>query len=185
MASRFTELNFALGEDIDLLRAHTREFARREIEALADRCDEENAFPHEVWRKLGDAGLLGITVSEEYGGAGMGYLAHVVAMEELSRASASIAGGSSIPPRSGARPWSCPRTSGCRRRRRAHRSSRGATPRRSRRAWGHNRSGTRKSSELRALPGRNSCEFRYCRCATGLELQTHGSATIEICPAMG
>ncbi len=91
MATHFTELNHALGEDIDLLRAHAREFALREIEPIAAQVDEENAFPQEIWRKLGDAGLLGITVSEEYGGAAMGYLAHVVAMEELSRASASIA----------------------------------------------------------------------------------------------
>jgi len=90
MATHFTELNFALGEDIDLLRAHVQEFARREIEPLAERVDEENAFPQEMWRKLGDAGLLGVTVSDEYGGAGLGYLAHVVAMEEISRASASI-----------------------------------------------------------------------------------------------
>ena len=90
MATHFTELNFALGEDIDLLRAHVQEFARREVEPVAERVDEENAFPQEMWRKLGDAGLLGITVSDEYGGAGLGYLAHVVAMEEISRASASI-----------------------------------------------------------------------------------------------
>ncbi len=91
MATHYTELNFALGEDIDLLRAHVQEFARREVAPIADQVDADNAFPQEIWRKLGEAGLLGITVSEEYGGAAMGYLAHVVAMEELSRASASIA----------------------------------------------------------------------------------------------
>ena len=88
--SQYRELNFALGEDVDLLRAHVREFARKEIAPLAARIDQENAFPQEVWRKLGDAGLLGITVSDQYGGADLGYLAHVVAMEEISRASASI-----------------------------------------------------------------------------------------------
>jgi len=90
MATHYQELNFALGEDIDMLRAHVHEFARKEIEPLAARIDEENAFPQELWRKLGDAGLLGITVSEEFGGANLGYLAHVVAMEEISRASASV-----------------------------------------------------------------------------------------------
>ncbi|HOX24632.1 MAG TPA: isovaleryl-CoA dehydrogenase [Candidatus Krumholzibacteria bacterium] len=90
MAARFHELDFALGEDIDLLRAHVREFARREIEPLAERLDRDNEFPQALWRKLGDAGLLGITVSDEYGGAAMTYLAHVVAMEEISRASASV-----------------------------------------------------------------------------------------------
>ncbi|MBD3221406.1 isovaleryl-CoA dehydrogenase [bacterium] len=90
MSSQFRELNFAHGEEIDLLRAHVREFARKEIAPIAERIDQENAFPQDLWRKLGDAGLLGITVSDEYGGAGLGYLAHVVAMEEISRASASV-----------------------------------------------------------------------------------------------
>ncbi len=90
MATQFHELNFALGQDIDLLRAHVQEFARREVAPLADQIDHENAFPQDLWRKLGDAGLLGITVSDRYGGAGLGYLAHVVAMEEISRASASV-----------------------------------------------------------------------------------------------
>ncbi len=90
MSSHFPELDFALGEDVDLLRTHVREFARKEIEPLAERVDQDNAFPQELWRKLGDAGLLGVTVSDEYGGAALGYLAHVVAMEEISRASASI-----------------------------------------------------------------------------------------------
>jgi len=90
MPTRFHELDFALGEDIDLLRAHVRGFARKEIAPLAERIDQENAFPQGLWRKLGDAGLLGITVSDQYGGAGLGYLAHVVAMEEISRASASV-----------------------------------------------------------------------------------------------
>lgn len=91
MVTHYQELNFALGEDIDLLRAHVGDFAEREITHMAARIDEENAFPQDLWRKLGDAGLLGITVDEQYGGSNLGYLAHVVAMEEISRASASVA----------------------------------------------------------------------------------------------
>ena len=90
MASLYSELDFALGEEIELLRQHVEQFARQQIAPIAGAVDEQNAFPIELWRKLGDAGLLGITVSEQYGGAGLGYLAHVVAMEEISRASASI-----------------------------------------------------------------------------------------------
>jgi isovaleryl-CoA dehydrogenase len=73
------------------LRASVREFAKREIAPLADRIDRENTFPRELWPKLGELGLLGITVEEQYGGVGMGYLAHVIAMEEISRASAAVA----------------------------------------------------------------------------------------------
>ena len=83
-------LNFALGESIDLLRDSVRKFAEREIAPLASQVDRDNVFPSSLWRKLGDLGLLGITVEEEYGGVDLGYLAHVVAMEEISRASASI-----------------------------------------------------------------------------------------------
>lgn len=88
--SDYSTLNFALGETADLLRDSVREFAANEIQPLADEIDRKNEFPHELWQKLGDMGLLGITVEEEYGGAGMGYLEHVVAMEEVSRASASV-----------------------------------------------------------------------------------------------
>jgi isovaleryl-CoA dehydrogenase len=85
-----TGLHYHLGETYDLLRDSVYQFAQHEIAPLAANVDEDNAFPNPLWRKLGDMGLLGITVSEEYGGANMGYLAHVVAMEEISRASASI-----------------------------------------------------------------------------------------------
>ena len=83
-------LDFDLGETIGLLRESVREFAASEIAPRAADIDRENAFPADLWRKLGDMGLLGITVDEAYGGAGLGYLAHVVAMEEISRASASV-----------------------------------------------------------------------------------------------
>jgi len=83
-------LDFDLGETIGLLRESVREFAASEIAPRAADIDRENAFPADLWRKLGDMGLLGITVDETYGGAGLGYLAHVVAMEEISRASASV-----------------------------------------------------------------------------------------------
>src|SRR6202012_507800 len=74
----------------DLLRDSVYHFAQSEIAPLAAQIDVANAFPNQLWRKLGDMGLLGITVSEEFGGANMGYLAHIIAMEEISRASASV-----------------------------------------------------------------------------------------------
>ena len=83
-------LNFQLGEDIDALRDAVREFAQAEIAPLAHDTDKNDQFPMHLWRKMGELGVLGITVEEEYGGAGMGYLAHMIAMEEISRASASI-----------------------------------------------------------------------------------------------
>jgi isovaleryl-CoA dehydrogenase len=83
-------LDFDLGETIDMLRSTLQQFAAAEIAPRAAAIDRENLFPADLWRKLGDLGLLGITVEEEYGGSGQGYLAHVVAMEEISRASASI-----------------------------------------------------------------------------------------------
>ena len=86
----YPTLNFALGETADLLRQSVREFAESEIAPYADEIDRQNEFPQDLWSKLGDLGLLGITVEEEFGGAGMGYLEHVVAMEEISRTSASV-----------------------------------------------------------------------------------------------
>ncbi|CAM4438886.1 MAG: Acyl-CoA dehydrogenase [Legionella sp.] len=86
----YTGPNYQLGETHDLLRDSVRQFARTEIAPLAAEIDASNIFPNHLWRKLGDMGLLGITVSEEYGGANMGYLAHTIAMEEISRASASV-----------------------------------------------------------------------------------------------
>ncbi|MEO8006739.1 MAG: acyl-CoA dehydrogenase family protein, partial [Betaproteobacteria bacterium] len=83
-------LDFDLGQDIEMLRDSVRAFAAREIAPRAAETDARNEFPMDLWRKLGGLGLLGMTVNEEYGGTGMGYLAHVVAMEEVSRASASV-----------------------------------------------------------------------------------------------
>jgi len=81
---------FSLGEDLDLLRESVHAFAEKEIAPRADRIDRENVFPEDLWRKFGDMGLLGVTIPEEYGGSGLGFLAHMIAMEEISRASASV-----------------------------------------------------------------------------------------------
>jgi isovaleryl-CoA dehydrogenase len=91
MISQYSELNFGLGETLDMLRQQVNHFAATEIAPRAAEIDQTNVFPADLWKKFGDMGLLGITVNEEFGGADMGYLAHVIAMEELSRASASVA----------------------------------------------------------------------------------------------
>lgn len=83
-------LNFGLGETIDMMRDQVHGFAQKELAPIAAEVDKENRFPTEMWKRFGDQGLLGITAEEEYGGANMGYLAHVIAMEEISRASASV-----------------------------------------------------------------------------------------------
>jgi isovaleryl-CoA dehydrogenase len=83
-------MDFDLGETTDLLRRQVETFAAREIAPRAARIDADNSFPADLWRKLGDLGVLGVTVSEDYGGAGLGYLEHVIVMEEISRASASV-----------------------------------------------------------------------------------------------
>ncbi|MFV0456420.1 MAG: acyl-CoA dehydrogenase family protein, partial [Pseudomonas sp.] len=86
-----SSLNFALGETIDMLREQVQAFVAAELSPRAEAIDRDNLFPADMWKKFGEMGLLGVTVSEEYGGAGLGYLAHVVAMEEISRGSASVA----------------------------------------------------------------------------------------------
>lgn len=90
MITSYPTLNFNLGEDIDLLRQSLTQFCQTEIAPRAAQIDASNEFPMDLWQKLGDMGLLGVTVSEDYGGVNMGYLAHCVAMEEISRASASV-----------------------------------------------------------------------------------------------
>jgi isovaleryl-CoA dehydrogenase len=90
LPNRLPGLDFGLGEAADMLRGTVEVFVADEIAPRAAAIDRDNEFPMDLWRKFGDLGVLGITVEEEYGGAGMGYLEHVVAMEEISRGSASV-----------------------------------------------------------------------------------------------
>lgn len=90
MANQYSALNFGLGETVNMLRDQVKQFANNEIAPIAAKTDSENEFPNALWKKFGELGLLGITVDESLGGSGMGYLAHTIAMEEISRASASI-----------------------------------------------------------------------------------------------
>src|SRR6185369_10205375 len=82
--------DFGLGDDVDMLRKTTSDFAQDRIAPRAADIDRDNEFPRDLWPQMGALGLLGVTVAEEYGGAGLGYLAHCVAMEEISRASAAV-----------------------------------------------------------------------------------------------
>ena len=90
MNTSYAMLDHGLGEDLDMLRELVYKFSKSEIAPRAAEIDKENEFPADLWRKMGDLGILGITVAEEFGGSNMGYLAHVVVMEEISRASASV-----------------------------------------------------------------------------------------------
>src|SRR5687767_2042471 len=90
IANSWRGFDFALGEDVDALRDTVARFADGEIAPRAEEIDRSNTFPRDLWPKLGALGVLGVTVAEEYGGAGLGYLAHCVAMEEISRGSASV-----------------------------------------------------------------------------------------------
>ena len=83
-------MEFDLGEDVNAMREMVHRFAQERIKPMAAEVDQKNEFPNELWKEFGDLGLLGITTPEEYGGAGMSYLAHVIAVEEIARASASI-----------------------------------------------------------------------------------------------
>ncbi len=83
-------MRFDLGEDVEALQEMVHRWAQERVKPMAAKIDRDNVFPHELWREMGELGLLGITVEEDYGGAGMGYLAHVIAVEEIARASASV-----------------------------------------------------------------------------------------------
>ncbi len=90
MSTAYSSLQFPLSEELRMLRETACQFAQKEILPIADKTDKENSFPMHLWKKMGDVGLLGITVDEAYGGCKLGYLAHTIVLEEISRASASI-----------------------------------------------------------------------------------------------
>jgi isovaleryl-CoA dehydrogenase len=90
MSNPLNSLNHGLSEELNLLRDTTRQFVENELLPIASEVDSSNDFPHHLWRKMGDVGLLGITVEERFGGSAMGYLAHIIVLEEISRASASV-----------------------------------------------------------------------------------------------
>ena len=90
MSTPYPTLQYGHSEEIGLLRETVHQFATTEIAPRAADIDRDNDFPRDLWTKMGDLGLLGITIPEQYGGSGMGYLAHAIAMEEISRASASV-----------------------------------------------------------------------------------------------
>ena len=90
MISSYKPFNFNLGETVDMIQSQVNAFARTEIAPRAEKIDLDNEFPDDLWKKFGDMGLLGMTVEEEYGGSGLGYLEHIIAMQEISRASASV-----------------------------------------------------------------------------------------------
>ena len=90
MANSLTPFDFDLGDTAEMLRESVAAFAADQIAPIASKIDRDNEFSRAIWNKMGDMGLLGITVEEEYGGAGMGYLEHMVAVEELSRASGAV-----------------------------------------------------------------------------------------------
>ena len=90
MTNPLSSLNHGLSEELTMLRETTRQFVERELAPIADAVDRDNDFPHHLWQRMGDLGLLGITGDERYGGSAMGYLAHIIVLEEISRASASV-----------------------------------------------------------------------------------------------
>ncbi len=90
MTNPLKSLNHGMNEELNMLRDTTRQFVENELMPIADEIDASNDFPHHLWRKMGDIGLLGITVDERFGGSAMGYLAHIIVLEEISRASASV-----------------------------------------------------------------------------------------------
>ena len=96
MTNPLRNLNHGLPEELVMLRMTCQQFVEKELAPIADQIDRDNDFPHHLWERMGDLGLLGITVAEEYGGSALGYLAHIIVLEEISRVSASV-GLSTVP----------------------------------------------------------------------------------------